>query len=198
VYQNGVLKASQTFDGNNAYNNTYLSPYEQQAQGLAQQGLFNSVQGLNNTGLTPDSIEQRLNTYKQPQITALNESMDNAYGRAAGGAAGNGMQDSAGFQGFVQNQIERNRGIGLAGINADAEQMRYQLPAMAQVPYSQAAGFYGGILSGGNSQSQSFGGQGQSLSDNLTQFNLQRYPMALSRWQNSASGLGQRFLNGLF
>jgi len=189
-YLNGNLTSSAVYNpSKNGYvTNAYMSPGQQDIQSLGETGIKSSLRNMQSAvaGLNGGQIKQYTDAYMQPQITALNNAYNDAYGTATNLAGANGTLGSVGFDRYLGNNIERNRAQGLADIQANGVLAGYQLPSLVMAPYEQQQQMYQSALQGANGtiqQQQQPSFTGLQAGQNASQLALNNYQNQLMQFQ---------------
>lgn len=185
-YDNDRLASSRVYDKKTkAYTTTsYNDPDELNIQQNATKFISDLSSRIpQEFAMTPDQLDAGVKAYTDPQMRALNDSYNKAYGTANTSANAMGTRNSVGFNSYLANQLEKNRAQGAADIAAGGEQLRYQLPSMRLAPFVDAFNLVNAGLSGTQAQTQaqlnpSF--QGSQAASNLA---AGLYPSQLQAWQ---------------
>jgi hypothetical protein len=150
-YNDGVLASSRVYNKvQNAYStNTYSTPDEKAIMDQSNAFIKNLVTTLpQNFNLSPESLNAYGENYAAPQRRALEDSYNQAKGAANTNAMAGGMRNSVGFNGYLANQLEKNKAQGLADIEANKEMMKYDLPNKVLQPYTNAFNLFNAALNG--------------------------------------------------
>lgn len=150
-YQDGVLNSSRVYDAAKGgyLTNSYSSPEEKAITDKSTAFINNLVGTLpDKFNMSQDQIDEYRNAYADPQKRALEQSYNKALGAANTNANAGGMRNSVGFQGYLANQLEKNKAQGLADIESNAKLMEYDLPNKVLAPYTNAFNLVNAALQG--------------------------------------------------
>lgn len=206
-YENGFLRSSNIYDkASNTYNtNNYSTEAEQGIEKQATDYIGNMVNTLpGKMDLSPENIQQYKDAYSAPQIAALNQSYNEASGRANQMATKNGMRNSVGFGNYTANQLEKNRAQGLADIQANATMQGYDLPNKILSPYVNQFNLINAALNGEQAsmnQDLQPAIQGSAMANNASSQNFANQMMAYNaqmaaKQQQQRGGLFSMFTGG--
>ncbi len=187
MVRDGKRLASRVWDPQlNAYTSQInTSPWEQQTRNLSEQGIANIAGRIGQIN-DPARIQSYVNAYKAPQVQALNDSYDQARGNLVNNATAMGMSNSAGFGGFLANQIEKNRAQGMADIENNAKLFELDAPNKMLAPEMNLYNLYNSALTGANANALDFYEPALQGSTSATSSRMNAAQLAQSRAMNQA------------
>lgn len=201
-YDNGVLQSQRVYDPKLTGYKTesFSSPDELAIQNQATGFIKNLVGDIPNAfNMSPESLDQQVANYTDPQKRALTNSYNEAVGQTGSAANARGMKNSVGFNTYLADKIEKNKAQGLADIEAGGQQLRYQLPSMALAPYADAFNLYNAALQGQQAETSSDLEPSFQGSQATSNFMANNYQNQLNRYQlNNQRKASGGFLGGLF
>ncbi len=154
-------------------NNTSVDfgPDINNAYGLANQGILQSIQNIGNVGVSDADRLKYANELFQPVASTINSAFDNQSNAATQKFNASGGLNSVGYNRYQLGTVEKNRASALAEAQNDANTQSYSLASQKLQPILQQLSAFAGLNTNVYNQALGLAGQSNAGVNNAYNFN---------------------------